>query len=92
MPGSTDMGNVSQRIPSIHPTVSIAPDGVGMHTREFTTYAGAPETRDAIVDSAIGLARAGLEYLTDPGFRAAVEQDFAESGGAVDVPGLLKVV
>ncbi|MBE9514654.1 MAG: M20 family metallopeptidase, partial [Chloroflexi bacterium] len=33
--GSTDMGNVSQLLPSIHPTIAIASPGVSIHTPEF---------------------------------------------------------
>ncbi len=30
--GSTDMGNVSHVVPSIHPMIKVAPDGVAIHT------------------------------------------------------------
>ena len=33
--GSTDMGNVSKLLPSIHPMISIAPPRVALHTQEF---------------------------------------------------------
>ncbi len=33
--GSTDMGNVSHAVPSIHPLVAVAPPGVSIHTPEF---------------------------------------------------------
>lgn len=37
--GSTDMGNVSHVLPSIHPFYSVG-SGVLNHTKEFTTIAG----------------------------------------------------
>jgi hypothetical protein len=39
----------------------------------------------AAVDSAAGLAATALDYLYDAGLRAAVHEEFAEEGGAVDV-------
>jgi amidohydrolase len=47
--GSTDMGNVSYLVPSIHPMVAVAPRGVSIHSHEFTRYAGGPEGDAAVV-------------------------------------------
>ena len=33
--GSTDMGNVSQVVPSIHPMIKVSPEDVPIHTPEF---------------------------------------------------------
>ena len=33
--GSTDMGNVSYEVPSIHPMIKIAPEEVAIHTPDF---------------------------------------------------------
>ncbi len=41
--GSTDMGNVSYVVPSIHPMLAVAPSGISIHTPEFTQYAGGEE-------------------------------------------------
>src|SRR5439155_1596783 len=40
--GSTDCGNVSQALPTIHPYIRIAPDGVPGHSREFAEWARSP--------------------------------------------------
>ncbi|MCX6525823.1 MAG: peptidase dimerization domain-containing protein, partial [Actinobacteria bacterium] len=37
--GSTDMGNLSQVMPTIHPLIAVAPPGVSIHTPEFAAYA-----------------------------------------------------
>jgi amidohydrolase len=37
--GSTDMGNVSYLVPSIHPMIRVAPPGVSIHTHEFAAHA-----------------------------------------------------
>ena len=38
--GSTDIGNVSHTVPSIHAQFSISPENVNIHTREFAACAG----------------------------------------------------
>ena len=38
--GSSDMGNVSQVVPSMHPYVAIGPEEMGGHTAEFCAAAG----------------------------------------------------
>lgn len=81
----TDFGNVSQRVPGIHPLIKIAPEGTALHTHEFATAAGSPLGDRAAVDGAWGLASVALDYLSDPQLRAAVRADFEASGGVVDV-------
>ena len=81
----TDFGNVSQRVPGIHPLIKIAPEGTALHTHEFATAAGSPQGDRAAVDGAWGLASVALDYLNDPQLRQAVRADFEASGGVVDV-------
>lgn len=81
----TDFGNVSQRLPGIHPLIKIAPEGTALHTHEFATAAGSPLGDRAAVDGAWGLASVALDYLSDPQLRQAVRADFEASGGVVDV-------
>ena len=81
----TDFGNVSQRVPGIHPLIKIAPEGTALHTHEFATAAGSPQGDRAAVDGAWGLASVALDYLSDPQLRQAVRADFEASGGVVDV-------
>ena len=54
--GSTDMGNVSHRVPSIHPMLGVAPAGVIIHNPEFARYA-ASEKGDAGGDRRRQIAR-----------------------------------
>jgi amidohydrolase len=55
--GSTDMGNVSHTVPSIHPMVAVAPLGVSIHTPEFADHARGPAGDAAVLDGAVALAR-----------------------------------
>ena len=86
--GSTDMGNVSVRVPSIHPKIAVSPPEVAIHTEEFAVYAAGPHGDAAVLDGAFGLAMTALDYLADPALRAATAEEFEAAGGAVDVPAL----
>lgn len=67
--GSTDMGNVSHRVPSIHPMLACAPIHCTIHNPEFAKYAGSESGDDAALDGAKALAMTALDYLTDAGLR-----------------------
>lgn len=82
---STDFGNVSYRIPGIHPLIGIAPADVALHTRAFADAAGSPAAESGALDGAAGLALTALDYLCDPDLRSAVAREFAAAGGPVDV-------
>lgn len=83
---STDFGNVSYRIPGIHPLIRIASPDIALHTREFAEAAASPAAVSGAVDAAAGLARTALDYLCDPQLQRAVAEEFAAAGGPVDVP------
>ena len=84
----TDFGNVSQRIPGIHPLIKVTdrPD-VALHTPAMTEAAGASTGDAAALDGAYGLAAVALDWLHDAELRRAVRADFEASGGAIDVAG-----
>jgi hypothetical protein len=87
--GSTDLGNISLRVPSIHPAVAIAPAGVALHTEEFAGYAVSAAADTAVLDGAIGLALTAVEFLTDARLRTAAAGEFTARGGYIDVPALM---
>ncbi|MEV8214095.1 amidohydrolase [Leifsonia sp. NPDC077715] len=82
---STDFGNVSVRIPGIHPVIAVAPPDVALHTAEFAEYASSEAGDRAAVDAAHGLALTALDFLTDAALRDATAADFAAAGGPIDV-------
>ncbi|KWX68114.1 M20 family metallopeptidase [Mycobacterium sp. NAZ190054] len=55
--GSTDMGNVTQVIPGIHPVVGIDAGGASIHQPEFTAAAVNASADTAVIEGAIMLAR-----------------------------------
>ncbi len=73
--GSTDMGNVSHAVPSIHPMIKVAPDHVAIHTPEFAHYAKSPSGDQAVLDGAkmMAMTVADLWLAPDALDRAADE-------------------
>jgi amidohydrolase len=63
--GSTDMGNVSYVVPSIHPMIQVAPPGVPIHTPAFAGFAGGPEGDRAVLDGAKALAWTVADLWSD---------------------------
>jgi amidohydrolase len=79
---STDMGNVSQVVPSIHPMLAVAPPGVGIHTPEFTHHARSPAGDRAVLDGAKALAMTIVDLWSRPGLLDAVRGGFPGSAPA----------
>nr|WP_281536118.1 amidohydrolase [Cryobacterium breve] len=82
---STDFGNVSARIPGIHPVIQVSPPGVALHTAEFADFASGEGGDRAVNDGAGGLALTAADFLFDSDLRQAVEDDFQAAGGVLDV-------
>jgi amidohydrolase len=54
--GSTDMGNVSYEVPSIHPMIQAAEPGTAIHTEAFERFAAGAEGDRAVLDGAKAMA------------------------------------
>ncbi|MCB1251341.1 MAG: M20 family metallopeptidase [Acidimicrobiales bacterium] len=76
--GSTDMGNVSYVVPSIHPMIAVSPADVAIHTPAFTGYAGGPDGDRAVLDGAKALAMTVIDAWLDPSVLDAAREAFAE--------------
>lgn len=64
---STDMGNVSYVLPSIHPVFAIPTEpGVGNHTPGFTAAAATEEAHKATIRASKGLAMTALDLYANP--------------------------
>jgi amidohydrolase len=83
--GSTDMGNVSHLVPSIHPMIKTAPSGTAIHTSEFATYAVSGEADRAIIDGAKAMALTALEFWTNETLRSEIRKEFVLSEPDTDV-------
>lgn len=67
---STDMGNVSQLVPSIHPLLGYDVGGAAHHTADFAAYGSSASADSAVMDGAFGLAAAAAAAAGDPRQRA----------------------
>jgi len=79
--GSTDMGNVSHRIPSIHPMLAVAPPNVVIHNPEFTKWAASEKGDAAVLDGAKALALTVADYLTSSDLQNEAKTAYAVSKG-----------
>jgi len=62
---STDMGNVSHVLPSIHPVIGIDSGGASPHQPEFTAHAVSGAADKAVVDGAAALAMTAVAAAVD---------------------------
>ena len=63
--GSTDMGNVSLAIPSIHPAIGIDSLPAVNHQPEFTAHCVTPPADKALFDGALAMAWTCVDLATD---------------------------
>jgi len=74
--GSTDAGNISQVLPTIHPYIKIGADDLVAHTESFREAAKSEQGDEALITGAKILARTGLRLLTDDSLLGTVKQEF----------------
>jgi amidohydrolase len=74
--GSTDMGNVSQVVPSIHSTIAIAPPEVLIHTPEFAAAAASQAGHEGLMDAAKAMAMTVVDIMGQPGILDKIKQEF----------------
>jgi len=82
---SSDVGNVSQAMPTIHAWIGIVPPGqadVPIHTREFRDLAATDHAHRQMRAAACALALTALDGLTDPALLPAARAEFARAGDA----------
>lgn len=83
--GSTDMGNVSYLVPSIHPMIQVAPEGVAIHTEEFARWAASPDGDRAVIDGAKAMAMTVVDLWTSAELLQRANEAFATRPRDIDV-------
>jgi len=73
--GSTDMGNVSQVVPSIHPYIKIGDELIG-HTVEFRDATMSKKGQQALIKAAQALALTGYDILNDNELLEEIVEEF----------------
>jgi amidohydrolase len=76
--GSTDMGNVSTVVPAIHPSVSIAPMDVPIHTPGFAAAAASDKGHQGLIDAAKAMAMTTAELLADAEKLKLIKEEFSK--------------
>jgi amidohydrolase len=85
--GSTDMGNVSHRVPSIHPMIAVGPANAVIHHPDFAAHAVSAKGDQAVIDGAKALAMTSIDIFCDSALRedarARFESNAADSRDAL---------
>ncbi len=75
--GSTDMGDVSQFLPAIHPWLQICETGATTcHQHEFAACAASPRGLDTMLIAAKAMARTTADLLEDPALLEQAKLEF----------------
>ncbi len=87
--GSTDMGNVSHLVPSIHPMIKVSPAHVSIHSQEFVRHAASATADAAVLDGAKALAMTVIDLWLRSEVLDAARADFvaATAGTSRDLDG-----
>jgi amidohydrolase len=81
--GSTDMGDVSHVVPSIHPYLAIVGEGEALcHEHRFAAAAASDRGAEAALDAARAMAKTAIELLGSPALREAVRAEWSSRSGA----------
>ncbi len=79
--GSTDMGNVSQLVPSIHPSVAIARKEIAIHSLQFVSAAASKAGIKGLLDAAKALAMTVVDLTASPKTVARAKKAFEQGSG-----------
>jgi amidohydrolase len=75
---STDMGNVSYKVPSIHPCYQVGSGSEANHTREFTTVTNTPEAHAETLVIGKAMAHTCIDVLTTDGLLEEIKKTFKD--------------
>jgi amidohydrolase len=74
--GSTDTGNISQVVPTIHPSIKIGPSDLVGHTTEFRDAAISEKADNALILGAKALALTGFDLITNNELLDSIKKEF----------------
>ena len=76
--GSTDMGNISYLVPSIHPMMQVAPSGVSLHSAAFADHTKGEEASKAIIEGAKIMAMTAIDMWASSSLQSEVKAAFGD--------------
>lgn len=74
--GSSDIGNVSLKIPTIHSYLKIAEPGINSHSMEFTDASRTDKAHEQMIKGAKALALTGFDIFNDEKLRKNIHDEF----------------
>lgn len=74
--GSSDMGDVSKKVPAIHPFIGLNKPGLVFHTKEFADQTVTKDGSEALLSGALSLALTGYDVLSDERLLEEIKQEF----------------
>ena len=77
--GSSDVGNISQVVPTIQPSICITDEAVAGHSEGFKAAACAQKGLDSIALGAKALALTALELIENPDLLAQIRDEHAQN-------------
>jgi amidohydrolase len=77
--GSSDIGNVSLKVPTIHPYFKIADPEVKSHSKDFANAAITDRAHESAIKTAKALACTAYEILTNEKVREEIRREFEEA-------------
>jgi metal-dependent amidase/aminoacylase/carboxypeptidase family protein len=76
--GSSDIGNVTLKIPAIHSYLKIAEDTINAHSIEFAHASISQRANEITIKGAKGLAMTGYDILKNEDLREKIQREFEE--------------
>jgi amidohydrolase len=76
--GSTDMGNVMQVLPAIHPYIAISAEPIPGHSNAFREAVASQEAHDNALAAGKALALTAIDVLADPDVLQKARAEFEE--------------
>lgn len=76
--GSSDIGNVSMKMPSIHSYLDIGANAPAHHV-DFTAASASDKAHDVAVLGAKGLAMTGFDIMSDSALRQRINKEFGDT-------------
>jgi amidohydrolase len=76
---STDLGNVSQLVPTIQALVAIIPEGIKMHTSEAALAAASERGLEGAMDAAKAMAMTVVDLIASPTEVMKIKKEFSKN-------------
>ena len=80
--GSSDVGNISQVVPTIQPNISISDERIPGHSEAFKAAACSQKGLDAVVIGAQAMALTALDLIEHPELLAAIKEEHRKNVAA----------